>query len=384
MGSLVELQPRIDSLDPHSSSFVTQLVDLVLNDALARSVSDVHVQPTPALVQIRYRLDGVLQEAGSIDGKFAVNVVSRLKVMAGLLTYRQDVPQEGRMDEASQDLSCDMRLSTFPTVHGEKAVVRIFEPRSNLLELSQLGLTSDLYETLCSLLMQPSGAIFLTGPSGSGKTTTIYAALRFLVQASQAQRHLVSIEDPVEQVLDGVSQSQVKPGSDFDFARGLRSVLRQDPEVIMIGEVRDKETAAIAVEAALTGHLVITTLHASSACGVAARLLEMGIEPYLLTSSLRGILNQRLARRACEQCAGGDSSLCSACSGTGYSGRFLLSELITLTPPLRQAILAKSDTDELERAARPIGNQTIRDDAEQAVRAGKTTREEIERVLGAI
>ena len=229
-------------------------------------------------------------------------MVARLKVLAELLTYRVDIPQEGRIQDSHALYGADMRVSTFPTIHGEKAVVRLFDAAGRVLDLEQLGLSPDVERHLRTMLRERSGAIFLTGPSGSGKTTTIYACLRHLVRESGGGRHIVTIEDPVEQVIEGVSQSQARPGTEFDFARGLRSLLRQDPEVIMIGEVRDAETASIAIEAALTGHLVFTTLHAGSACGVVGRLLDMGIEPYLLTSGLKGILNQRLVRRRCSVC----------------------------------------------------------------------------------
>src|SRR5947209_7885101 len=220
--------------------------------------------------------------------------------------------------------------------------------------------------------------------SGSGKTTTIYACLRHLVRESAGGLHIVTIEDPVEQVLEGVTQAQARPGSEFDFARGLRSLLRQDPEVIMIGEVRDAETAGIAIEAALTGHLVLSTLHAGSACGVIGRLLDMGVEPYLLTSGLRALLNQRLVRRLCPVCSvtSAEPVGCDQCARTGYRGRLLLAELLALDAPLRQAILARSDTAQLEAAAARPGRRTLRVAAAEAVAAGLTTPAEIERVLG--
>jgi type II secretory ATPase GspE/PulE/Tfp pilus assembly ATPase PilB-like protein len=307
-------------------------------------------------------------------------------VLADLLTYRLDVPQEGRMRQAVAQFGADMRVSTFPTIHGEKAAVRLFDATGRTLDLEQLGLPQELLRDLAAMLRERSGAVLLTGPSGSGKTTTIYACLRHLVRAGGG-RHIVTIEDPVEQVIEGVSQSQARPGTEFDFARGLRSLLRQDPEVIMIGEVRDAETAGIAIQAALTGHLVFSTLHAGSACGVVTRLLDMGIETYLLTSGLKAILNQRLVRCLCDACrrpAGGrwEAAGCNACLGTGYRGRLLLAELLTLNGPLRQAVLDKADTATLEAAARPSGRANIWTAAERAVADGLTTAQEIERVLG--
>jgi type II secretory ATPase GspE/PulE/Tfp pilus assembly ATPase PilB-like protein len=363
----------------------------------------VHFEPTNRSVEVRYRMDGVLQTVAELSRELAPNVVARLKVKAELLTYRLDVPQEGRMQDSIRQYGVEMRVSTFPTIHGEKVVVRVFDPSGRTMDLDQLGLPSRTLDALKAMLCERTGAILLTGPSGSGKTTTIYACLRHLVETSRGGRHIVSIEDPVEQVIEGVTQSQARPGREFDFARGLRSLLRQDPEVIMIGEVRDSETAAIAIEAALTGHLVISTLHAGSACGVVSRLLDMGIEPYLLTSGLKGILNQRLVRIACSNCRkpgqrdsevwrvrdsesratlGGSVGGCEQCSGTGYRGRMLLAELMTIDDTMRRAILAKSDTATLELAASSILPSSLRDAADRAIGDGLTTQEEIQRVLG--
>jgi type II secretory ATPase GspE/PulE/Tfp pilus assembly ATPase PilB-like protein len=379
-----ELQTQLDALKVPGPDRASRLVDLVLGEAVRRAASDVHFEPTNRSVEVRFRLDGVLQHVATLSREIAPNLVARLKVLAELLTYRLDVPQEGSIRQAPDRHGADMRVSTFPTIHGEKAVVRIFDASGQVLDLEQLGLPAEVAAELAGLLRERTGAVFLTGPSGSGKTTTIYACLRHLVRTDAGGRHLVTIEDPVEQAIEGVSQSQARPGSEFDFARGLRSLLRQDPEVIVIGEVRDRETAAIAVEAALTGHLVISTLHAGSACGVVSRLLDMGIEPYLLTSGLKGILNQRLVRRRCEACRrpDGEAAGCARCAGTGYRGRVLLAELLTLDAPLRQTILARSDTTALEAAAARSGRRTIWDAAAQAVADGLTTPLEVERVLG--
>jgi type II secretory ATPase GspE/PulE/Tfp pilus assembly ATPase PilB-like protein len=367
-----------------------RLVDAVLADAVNRSASDVHIEPTYRAVDIRYRLDGVLQSVASMPGELAPNIVARLKVMAELLTYRLDIPQEGSIRKPPGNQAADLRVSTFPTIHGEKVVVRIFDCSANLRDLEHLGLSADLATRLKALLAERTGALFFTGPSGSGKTTTIYACLRYLLRASG--RQIVTIEDPVEQAIEGISQSQARPGTEFDFARGLRSLLRQDPEVIMIGEVRDAATAATASEAALTGHLVISTLHAGSACGVVQRLLDMGVEPYLLTSSVKGILNQRLVRRLCRLCrvpaphACGPQAFgakgCDSCLGSGYRGRLLLAELLTITAKLRQAILAKSDLHALDVASDLAETGTIRSAAQLAVAQGDTSFEEVERVLG--
>jgi general secretion pathway protein E len=360
----------------------SKLVDLILADACRRSASDVHFEPTHGALEVRYRLDGVLQWVASLSSDLAPNIAARLKVLAELLTYRLDIPQEGRILGARERYGVEMRISTFPLIHGEKVVVRLFDGGCRSLDLDQLGFPPALLQALRDLLRERSGALLLTGPSGSGKTTTIYACLRELVRSSAGGLQIVTIEDPVEQVVEGVSQAQARPGTEFDFARSLRSLLRQDPEVIMIGEVRDAETAAIALSAALTGHLVITTVHAGSACGVINRLLDMGIEPYLLTSGLKGILNQRLVRRLCQACRGGDGAGCPECSGTGYQGRLLLAELVTLGNSLREAILARSDTAALQDAAGRTSGDGIWTAAELLVARGLTTRDEVERILG--
>ena len=381
-----DLQDRLNALDAAGPERVCRLVDVILEEAVRRSASDVHFEPGNQRVEVRYRLDGVLHTVANLHRELAPNLVARLKVLADLLTYRLDIPQEGRLRQGVNNYGVDMRVSTFPTVHGEKAAVRIFDVGTRMIDLEQLGLSEELQTALEAMLKERTGAILLTGPSGSGKTTTIYACLRHLVRLGEG-RHIVTIEDPVEQVIEGVSQSQARPGTEFDFARGLRSLLRQDPEVIMIGEVRDPETAAIAIEAALTGHLVFSTLHAGSACGVIGRLLEMGIESYLITSGLRGILNQRLVRRLCASCRRRvDSSWeavgCEQCTQTGYQGRMLLAELLFLTESLRQAILARSDTTALEAAAGISRSPSIWSAARQALENGLTTRQEIERVMG--
>ncbi|MDB5308627.1 MAG: epsE 3 [Gemmataceae bacterium] len=380
------LQSQLAAAGRSGPEGVVRAVDLVLAEADQLAASDVHFQPTARGLEVRFRLDGVLQPVATLPRELAPNVIARLKVMAELLTYRTDIPQEGSIRAAPGARAPERRVSTFPTVHGENAVVRVFNPAAGLLDLDQLGLPPPVLATLDALLRERAGAVFLTGPSGSGKTTTIYACLRRLAGETVA-RHIVTIEDPVERMLDGVSQSQARPGTEFDFARGLRSLLRQDPEVIMVGEVRDRETAAVAIEAALTGHLVFSTLHAGSACGVVGRLLEMGVEPYLLTGGIKGILNQRLLRRLCDECKRPAGAVwqavgCDRCGGTGYRGRLMVTELLTPGPEFRAAVLGKADTDTLQAVAVRSGWTTVRDRAADAVAAGQTTPAEVDRVLG--
>jgi general secretion pathway protein E len=374
-----DLQSRLNDLASAGAEGVVPAVDLVLNEAVRRGASDAHFEPTPTALEIRFRIDGVVRPVATAIRELAPNFIARLKVLADLLTYRVDIPQEGGVRPGACSVDADMRVSTFPTVHGEKAVVRVFHAANKLRDLDDIGLPPELHDRLSAMLRERTGAILLTGPSGSGKTTTIYACLRRLA-ADGTGKNIVTIEDPVEQWVTGVSQSQARPGTEFDFARGLRSLLRQDPDVIMVGEIRDRETAGVAIEAALTGHLVFSTLHAGSACGVVGRLLDMGVEPYLLTSGIKGILNQRLLRRTCDSCRRPEG--CDVCVGTGYRARFLVAELLIPDTAFRRAVLAKADADELEAVVAQSTWTTIRAAADAAVVAGLTTVDEVNRVLG--
>jgi len=387
---------RLGSLKLDGPRAAVDLVDLLLVESRAAGASDVHLQPTPDGLEVRWRVDGVLVPAGLMPPRLAANVVARLKVLAELLTYRTDIPQEGRIRGPGSE--GEVRVSTFPTLHGEKAVIRLFAASGRYLRLGDLGLPVDVREVLGRALVETSGAILLTGPAGSGKTTTIYACLRELVETSGGTRSLVTLEDPIEVAVDGVTQSQVNPAAGFDLATGLRSLLRQDPEVIAVGEVRDRATAEVAFQASLTGHLVLSTFHAGSAVGAVTRLAEMGIEPYLIRSGLLAVVSQRLVRKLCD-CARDDpdprSRLglpvararvavgCGTCGGTGYRGRMVLAEL--LEPErlgLGPAILDRSDVRALEHAAVGAGMVGRWDRARRAVEEGLTSPAEVRRVLG--
>jgi type II secretory ATPase GspE/PulE/Tfp pilus assembly ATPase PilB-like protein len=341
-------------------------------------------------------MDGVLLPLGRFPRGKTADVVTRLKVLAELLTYRSDVPQEGRIRGTDQEV--EMRVSTFPTLHGERAVVRVFASEGRFLYLDDLGLPDDIQQRMGRLLCETSGAILITGPAGSGKSTTAYAALRELARASAGERSLVSLEDPIEVVVDGVAQSQIAAAAGFDFATGLRSLMRQDPEVIMVGEIRDRTTAETAFQAALTGHLVMTTFHAGSAAGAISRLSDMGIEPYLLRSGILAILSQRLVRRLCECSRAGVDPVdalgldvsrfrltggCEQCQGTGYRGRMVLAEMLHAEPTeLGRAILVRSDASHLEQLAIQAGMVTRWTRAIEAVQEGLTSPQEVRRVLG--
>ena len=318
-----------------------------------------------------------------------------------LLTYQTDVPQEGRIDRSKVDAPSDLRVSTFPTVHGEKAVIRLFDRGTAVLDLGELGYPDAIQSEFERQLAMPTGVLFLTGPAGSGKTTTIYAALRRILQATGGARNIVSVEDPVERVLKGVTQTEVRPAAGLTFARCLRSLMRQDPEVIVIGEVRDQETAGIAVEAGLTGHLVISTIHSGSAPGVFTRLLEMDVPPYLVASSVNFVVAQRLIRKLCPKCKRPVEELarlfglpesylgracepvgCEACFGTGYRGRTVIAEALRNEEPLRQAVLAQAERDRLDAVARDNGLCPLTRIAGDAVLRGVTSPAEMLRVLG--
>lgn len=394
--SLSQLAAQLRSLDPAEERYASKFVDCALTTARELGASDVHLQPAPAGLELRLRLNGVLSPVGAFPPGATTSVVGRLKVLADLLTYRTDVPQEGRL--RSSDDGLEMRVSTFPTVHGERAVVRLFSSTARYLRLADLGYSSEIERALTELLLSTSGAIVVTGPAGSGKTTTLYALLRELSAMSGGGRSIATLEDPVEVALAGVSQSEVNVAAGFDLPTGLRSILRQDPEVIMVGEVRDRVTAEVALQASLTGQLVLTSFHAGSSAAALSRLADMGIEPYVIRSGVLAVISQRLVRRLCscavetkepETLVGLNISSakfpqgCDRCAGTGYSGRLLIAEMLRLADPaLAQAVLQRADATVLEQIAVQGGMIRLFDRAVQAVEAGLTSPAEVRRVLG--
>jgi general secretion pathway protein E len=390
------LSEALAKIDPAAPQYATAVVEKALAEAQTAGASDVHFQPGGDGLELRWRIDGVLHPVALLPAKVAPNVVARLKVLSELLTYRTDVPQEGRIKGLPGEV--EMRVSTFPTLFGEKAVVRMFAGPGRYLRLLDLGLPGSVCAELEHLLGETSGAIILSGPAGSGKTTTIYACLRELAARSRGERSLATLEDPIEAVVPGVAQAQVNPAAGLTLESGLKSLLRQDPEVIAIGEIRDKTTAEIALQAALTGHLILTTFHAGSACEVIGRFLDMGIEPYVVRSGLRAVVAQRLVRRLCD-CAvtatRPDDYLglpvrharlprgCDACRGTGYQGRAVLAELLLPeTDELARAVLACSDVRQLEQAAVAAGMIDRWERACTAVEQGLTSPAEVRRILG--
>jgi type II secretory ATPase GspE/PulE/Tfp pilus assembly ATPase PilB-like protein len=395
VSSAGQLATELAALNPTDVEYATRFVETLLEAARLQSASDVHLLPTADELEIRWRVDGVLQTVGTFPPGVSANVIARIKVLADLLTYRTDVPQEGRI---RRDSPLEMRVSTLPTLFGERAVVRLFSSGDRFLRLTDLGLPPEVRDNLTQLLGETTGAVIVTGPAGSGKTTTLYACLREILAQSAAARSIVTLEDPIEVAIAGVTQSQVNPVSGFDLAAGLRAVVRQDPEVIMVGEIRDRATAEVAIQASMTGQLMLSSFHAGSAAGAVSRLVDMGIEPYALRSAILAIISQRLVRKLCEcaqasaepqslfgqQIAGANVPVgCLACGGNGYRGRLVLAEMLRPdTNHLQHAILSRSDAATIERFAHDAGMVGLRQRAISAVEAGLTSAEEIRRVLG--
>ena len=388
--------------DLASEAPIIRLVNLVIARALDARASDIHIEPFEAKLKVRYRVDGVLREMEAPPVQSTAAVISRIKVMANLNIAERRLPQDGRIKLRIEGREVDMRISTVPTMHGESVVMRILDKGSVPLDFRALGFEGAMLESFERILSQPQGIILVTGPTGSGKTTTLYAALQTL---NTPQNKILTVEDPVEYQLEGINQIHVRPQIGLSFANALRSILRQDPDVIMVGEMRDLETAKIAVQSALTGHKVFSTLHTNDAASSITRLLDMGIEDYLVISTVNGVVAQRLARILCEQCkaphaaspelieeldlarlANGEEITlyravgCSACDGTGYLGRTSLVEILVMSEALRRAVLKRGDAGTIGHTSREQGMVSMREDGLHKALAGVTSIEEVERV----
>jgi general secretion pathway protein E len=392
-----------DLLDADGRAPVIRLVNLMLFEAVKTRASDVHVQPYESTLVVRLRIDGVLYDSFEVPKPLQEEVVSRIKVMARMNIAERRLPQDGRASVRVGDQTVDLRVSSLPTRFGERIVVRLLEKDRRLLTPTELGMDARTLEKFRRLVRAEHGIVLVTGPTGSGKTTTLYSALQEL---NARERNILTLEDPIEYGLDGISQTQVSDKKGITFASGLRTVLRQDPDVIMVGEIRDSETAVMATQSALTGHLVFSTLHTNDAATAVTRLLDLGIEPFLVASSLIGVLAQRLVRRVCPECAtavevtDGDRRRfglamdadvskvrrgvgCAACRGTGYRGRIGIFELLTVDDALRRAIADSRAASDLSAVAVSSGMRTLRDDAMARAIAGETTFEEVLRVTSA-
>ena len=382
---------------------IVRFVNSLIQQATQERASDIHIEPTETDLRIRIRIDGVLHERMRQPRSIHLGVVSRLKVMSDIDIAERRKPQDGRMSVNLDGRAIDLRVSTLPTVYGEKVVMRILDQSGGVQTLAELGFLPDQMARYETAYRKPYGAILVTGPTGSGKSTTLYATL---VQLNDPTRNIVTVEDPVEYRLAGVNQVQTNNRAGLTFAGALRSILRQDPDVILVGEIRDRETGIIAIEAALTGHMVLSTLHTNDAPSTPLRLLEMGIEPFLIASSLDCVVAQRLARRLCSQCKEpfypseaqlaavewdvSDGVLaglayravgCSACGGTGYRGRLAIHEVMLVSEEIERAIVSNGSTDELRRLALDQGMVPLRQDGLRKVTLGQTTFEEVSRVI---
>ncbi|MBK8182862.1 MAG: type II secretion system ATPase GspE [Candidatus Competibacteraceae bacterium] len=388
--------------DLASEAPVIRLVNLMIARAVESRASDIHIEPFENRLKVRYRVDGVLREVESPPSRLSAAVISRIKIMAKLNIAERRLPQDGRIQLRAQGKEIDLRVSTVPTLWGESVVMRILDKASVVLDFAVLGFSPRTLKRFLDILHMPHGIIVVTGPTGSGKTTTLYTALQTL---NTPERKILTVEDPVEYQLEGINQIQVKPQINLTFANALRSIVRQDPDVIMIGEMRDLETAGIAVQSALTGHLVLSTLHTNDAAGSITRLLDMGVEDYLLTSTINGILAQRLVRLLCTRCrqpyqalpelceemrlhrfsASRDITLhkavgCEYCGGSGYRGRAAIIEFLIVTDPLRRLVLKHADATQLQAEAQKEGMDTMYEDGLRKAVAGLTTIEEVLRV----
>lgn len=388
-----------DLLDSQDDAPVIRMINVLFTQALKQKASDIHIETFENEMSVRIRVDGVLQEILQPSHRWAPRLVSRIKVMAKLDIAEKRTPQDGRVSLRMAGQALDVRVSTMPSIHGERVVLRLLEKHTKQLELAQLGMPNETCTRLTNLLHEPNGIILVTGPTGSGKTTTLYAGLTLLNEKS---RNILTIEDPVEYALTGIGQTPVNNKTGMSFAKGLKAILRQDPDVVMIGEIRDSETAQIAVQASLTGHLVLSTLHTNDALGAITRLTDIGVEPYLIASALKGVLAQRLIRTLCGQCKQstvlsnyhaerlGNPSLagrtvyehkgCTECNNSGYSGRIGLYELLTITPQLAKLIHDRASEHEILKQISP-DTASMLSEGTKIVLDGQSSANEVLRMI---
>jgi len=378
---------------------IINLVNLLLLNAVKDRASDIHVEPDASSSRVRYRIDGALQEVMTPPSDLHAAIVSRVKVMSRMDIAERRMPQDGRIRVTAEGQEVDIRVSTMPTVLGEKVVMRLLDKKSVNLDINAIGMDAEALATTKKLLKRPNGILLVTGPTGSGKTTTLYCGLSFI---SSVERNIATIEDPVEYQLPLISQTQVSEEQGLGFARVLRSVLRQDPDVIMVGEIRDRETAEVAIQAALTGHLVLSTLHTNDSPGAVARLVDMGIEPFLLTSSLIGVVAQRLVRTVCENCRSNffpprelldrigwqnkksvfvTGRGCDQCFDSGLRGRTGIFECLVMNDEMRESVLRDASVHSLRQVCIRLGMRTMRDQAFELVEKGVTSLEEVMRII---
>jgi len=394
-------QLKIDVTDSDDDDApIIRYVNAIIFKASSERASDVHIEPYEEKLKVRFRVDGVLYDVSSEDKAFQAAIISRVKVMSGLNIAEKRLPQDGRIGLKIAGKEVDIRVSTVPTQFGERIVMRLLDKGASVLDVELLGIEPRNLELLKRLLQKPNGIVLVTGPTGSGKTTTLYSCLTHI---NKPDLNILTVEDPIEYQLDGIGQMQVNPKIDFTFASGLRAILRQDPDVVMVGEIRDQETAEIAIQASLTGHLVLSTLHTNDSAGAVTRLVDMGVEPFLVSSSLLAVVAQRLVRKLCVQCRvpyeisdeelrelslypeeitgrrayrPGNGS-CPGCQGTGYTGRVGIHELLMIDDEVRSHILQRLDSNSIKNAAVKRGFVTLRADGGRKVLSGVTSVEEV-------
>ena len=369
-----ELPAVEDLLEASADAPIIRMLNALLMQAARDGASDIHIEPYERHSSVRFRIDGTLREVVQPNRALHAALISRLKIMADLDIAEKRLPQDGRISLRLGQRAIDVRVSTLPGAHGERAVLRLLDKSQSRLTLAAVGMQGATLQRFEQLITQPHGIVLVTGPTGSGKTTTLYAALQ---QLDAAHFNIMTVEDPIEYELSGIGQTQVNPKIDLDFAKALRAILRQDPDIIMIGEIRDKETAQIAIQASLTGHLVLATLHTNDAISAVTRLTDMDVEPFLLSSSLLGVLAQRLVRKICSACQG---SGCATCGHTGYQGRTGIFELLSVDDALRERIHNRAAESELLSAAKRQGMTLMREDGERLVAQGITSAQELLRV----
>ncbi len=398
--AISHVDSKIQDMLASGDFLISELVDSMLYGSVASHTSDVHIEPTKRGIRVRYRIDGIFSELTALPSGLHDQIVSRIKVMANLISHQKMITQEGRISLERESQKHDLRVSIIPTITGEKVVLRLFSATEELLEFEGLGYTDELIQAYEKLLFSLRGMVIMTGPSGSGKTTTLYASMKRIQRKLDRFASLITLEDPVEYEFDTFCQMPVNRQQGLDFSAGLRAILRQDPEVIMVGEIRDHETCEVALRAGLTGHMVLTTIHAGSSCEVITRLLNMGMEPFIVASAISGVVAQRLVRTICESCKQEvpadavqqayvkrllkrevttfyEGKGCDECRGTGYSGRRPVVEFLIFDDGLRSLILKKAATSELRDYCVRQGMRTLQADAMVRVIDGDTTIEEV-------
>jgi general secretion pathway protein E len=378
-----ELPAVEDLLEAANDAPIIRMLNALLTQAAKDGASDIHIEPYERSSSVRFRVDGTLREVVEPNRALHAALISRLKIMAELDIAEKRLPQDGRISLRIGGRAIDVRVSTLPSAHGERAVLRLLDKGESKFSLNGLGMTGEVYSEFTRLVQQPHGIVLVTGPTGSGKTTTLYASLG---QLDTRTTNILTVEDPIEYELPGIGQTQVNPKIDLTFAKALRAILRQDPDVVMIGEIRDFETAQIAIQASLTGHLVLATVHTNDAPSTVARLIDMGVEPFLLSSSILGVLAQRLVRKLCPTCKRQDSDGrwhpvgCDECGMSGYKGRTGVYELMVADEKVQSLIHSRAPESEMITSARAHGMRSMREDGARLVAEGVTSLEEVMRV----